>query len=299
MLGVPSSAGGHTPGMDLAPGALRAAGLLAGLAASGGSVVDHGDVAGFGRVPDPSHPDRQNIVAVARVARETASAVASIVKANQVPLVIGGDCTVTIGVVAGMRLAAAPTALLYFDGGPDLYTPGRIEFGNVDAMGLAHMLAIPGSDPVLTDIGGAPPLLQSQHVVLYGDAVPDSPTDLESVLMQQLALTRIQAELIHADVGGAAETAKARIEGAGDRFIVHFDVDVLGHMHMPLANMPNSDAAPLGLTVHEVITSLQIIAASPKFAGIVLTEVNPNNAPADDHLDRYIQMIIQGLSHVR
>lgn len=282
--------------MDLAPAALRAAGLLAGLATSGRAVLDHGDLAGFRRVPDPAHPDRQNIDAVARVAQDTASAVASMVKAGDTPLVLGGDCTITVGVVAGMRLAGTPTALLYFDGGPDLYTPGRIGYGNVDAMGLAHMLGIPGSDAKLTEIGGTPPLLQAEHVVLYGDAVPDDPADLESVLIQQLALTRIQADLVHADLSGAAEAARARIEGAGDRFIVHFDVDVIGHLHMPLANMPNPDAPPLGLSVQEVTTSLQIITASPQFAGIVLTEVNPNNAPNQYHLEHYAQMIVRGLS---
>lgn len=123
VLGVPSSAGGHTPGMELTPAALRDAGLLQRLAESGAAVVDHGDVTGFRRVPDRAHPDRQNIEAVAKVAREAASEVASIVMAGETLLVMGGDCTVTLGVVAGMRLAGVPTGLVYFDGGPDLYTP--------------------------------------------------------------------------------------------------------------------------------------------------------------------------------
>ena len=40
LLGVPSSAGAHMPGQELAPSALRNAGLLSSLRRAGGNVVD-------------------------------------------------------------------------------------------------------------------------------------------------------------------------------------------------------------------------------------------------------------------
>ncbi|MGN7799537.1 arginase family protein [Leifsonia sp. 22587] len=295
LVGVPSSAGGHTPGMDLAPAAIRAAGLVGMLEARGHDVRDLGDVRGFRRRPDPEHLDRQNIHEVRRVALETAAAVADAISGGRTPLVVGGDCTVTMGAVAGFRRAGEPTALVYMDGGPDLYTPGRIDYGNVDAMGLAHLLALPGSDPALTSLEGPPPLLRPDEVVLYGDALPEDRDDLEDAIAEQLGLVRVPASRIHLDPG-AAQAALAAAEEAGERFLVHFDVDVLGHQHLALANMPNPDAPPWGLTVDEAVTGLQVLTGSERFAGIVLTEVNPNNAPDEQTMGQYVELVVRGLT---
>ncbi|MDQ0642057.1 arginase [Microbacterium murale] len=233
------------------------------------------------------------------MAIDTAAAVVDVLHAGEIPLVIGGDCTVTMGVVAGFHDAGQPCALLYFDGGPDLYTPGRTEYGNLDAMGLAHMLSVAGSDAQLTSIWGDAPLLRSDEVVVYGDVIPEDPQDLENIVATQLQLQRVPATRIHQGVAVAARAALTAIEQAGPRFLVHFDVDVLAHMHMPLANMPNPDREPWGLTVEEVIDSLRIFAASDRFAGIVLTEVNPGNAPDQEVLVRYVKMITSGLDRAR
>ena len=284
--------------MDLAPTALREAGLLHLLGASGDRVADHDDTPGFRRRPDPERPDRQNITEVARVAADTAKAVVGVLSVNEIPLVIGGDCTVTMGVIAGFRDAEQPCALLYFDGGPDLYTPGRTQYGNLDATGLAHMLSIPGSDAQLTSIWGEAPLLRTDEVVIYGDVIPENSHDVENILVEQLRLKRVPASEVHADVAVAARTALAAIEQAGPRFLVHFDVDVLAHMQMPIANMPNPDGDPWGLTVAEVIESLRVFSASERFAGIVLTEVNPGNAPDEMFLKQYAKMITAGLTEI-
>lgn len=294
LVGVPSSAGGHTPGMDLGPAAIREAGLARLLRAAGDEVVDGGDVRGFRRRPDPAHLDRQNIQEVARVADETATAVATVLAAGRVPLVLGGDCTVTVGVVAGFRRAGHEAALMYVDGGPDLYTPGLIEYGNVDAMGVAHMLALPGSDEVLTTIEGSPPLLRPDQIVSYGDALPEENGDLELALLHELGIVRIPARCVHDDPDAPALAIQA-IASAGLRFVVHVDVDVLAHYQMPLANMPNPDSEPWGLTIDELVEALRAFTTDDRFAGLVLTEVNPGNAPDVTALDDYVQMIVAGV----
>lgn len=296
LIGVPSSAGGHTPGMDLAPAAIRAAGLADELTRRRMAVTDAGDVRGFRRRPDPDHPDRQNIAEVARVASETADAVAAVLAEGRTPLVVGGDCTVTVGVVAGFHRAGVPAALLYVDGGPDLYTPGGIAYGNVDAMGVAHLLDLPGADPVLAEVDGSTPLLRPEEVVLFGDALPEGEPDIERERVEQLALTRVPAAAVHADRSAAAGAALAAIEAAGERFVIHLDVDVLAHLQMPLANMPNPDAPPWGLYIDELVAALGVFTASDRFAGLVLTEVNPGNAPDPSTLRDYVRMVADAVA---
>src|SRR5271166_4151572 len=103
LIGVPSSAGAHHAGQDRAPAALRAAGIINRLQAAGVRITDAGDVAGSVFAVDHEHRRARNLTAVVAVARAVADAVAKEAAAGRRPLVVGGDCTITIGVVAGFR----------------------------------------------------------------------------------------------------------------------------------------------------------------------------------------------------
>jgi arginase len=103
MIGVPSSAGAHHAGQERAPAALRAAGLIGRLRAAGLPVADAGDLPVVAFEADHDHPGARNLAAVAGVARRVADAVAAVVASGRLPLVVGGDCTITLGVIAGFR----------------------------------------------------------------------------------------------------------------------------------------------------------------------------------------------------
>ena len=60
VVGVPSSAASYAAGQDLAPAALRSAGLLDQLVASGLEVHDDGDLPHQAWSPDRDHPLAQN-----------------------------------------------------------------------------------------------------------------------------------------------------------------------------------------------------------------------------------------------
>ena len=212
LLGVPSSAGAHTPGLEKGPAAIRDAGLIDLLR---GGVEDHGDVTAFRWRPDRERPNAKNAAAVARVATETAAGVARILGSGQTPLVVGGDCSITIGVVAGFVQRGIRPALLYIDGGPDLYTPATRPNGNLDAMALAHLLAIPGHVPEVAGVGRTVPLLTARDVVSYGHTLPEG--DIELRLLDELRVASVHADEVHTDVAGAANRARARSRWQGHR----------------------------------------------------------------------------------
>ncbi|MFY1693377.1 arginase family protein [Plantactinospora sp. WMMB782] len=291
LLGVPSSAGAHTPGLEKGPAAIREAGLADLLP---GGVEDHGDLPPFRWRPDRDRPDAKNVAAVARVAAATALGVTRILDSGQIPLVIGGDCSITVGVVAGFVQRGVRPALLYVDGGPDLYTPATRPNGNLDAMGLAHLLAIPGHVPALAGIAGTAPLLTPRDVVAYAHALP--PGDLELRLLDELGITHLHADEVHADPAGAAGRARREIEALGAPFVLHCDVDVLSFVDVPLADVPDSGGDPVGLRLAELAVSLAVFAASPRFAGLVLTEVNPDHAPDPGVLRHFVEVLASALA---
>ena len=192
---MPSSAGAHTPGIEKAPAALRTAGLVSTLGAD-----DHGDLSVRRWRPDRDHPNGQNPDVVAQVAAETAAAVATVAATGQTPLVLGGDCSITVGAVAGLLRDGGELTLLYMDGGPDLYTPETRANGNFDAMGVAHLLRLPGHVP-----GVAPVSLTPDRVVSYGHRMP--PDDHESVLLDRLGIAGVHARDINRDPDAAAARA--------------------------------------------------------------------------------------------
>lgn len=143
VIGAATSAGAYGPGQEQAPAAFRRHGLLAALKSAGRPVTDVGDVAHAVFRPDPDHPDRANVATVAEVCRAVARAVAAALDADGTALVLGGDCTIALGALAGALQGSESVGMVYIDADTDLNTPATGD-GILDWMGAAHMLGLPG-----------------------------------------------------------------------------------------------------------------------------------------------------------
>src|SRR5687767_2676847 len=115
VIGAPSSAGAYAPGQEKAPVAFRRHGLVAALESLGLNVADHGDVAEFRWRPDPGRPKAANLPAVRETSVAVAAKVAEALGRGEFVLVLGGDCTVEIGVVAGALSGSSSVGLIYVD----------------------------------------------------------------------------------------------------------------------------------------------------------------------------------------
>jgi arginase len=143
LIGVPSGAGACGVGQHGTPAALRAAGLAERLADAGMAVSDLGDSPPWPWRPDRTNRRAQNLGAVVEQVRTTATRVADgLAVPGRIALVLGGDCTIGFGTVAG-----AQSVLGDIDLHADLNTPASAGDGALDWMALAHMLAIPDSEP--------------------------------------------------------------------------------------------------------------------------------------------------------
>ncbi len=102
-MGVPSSAASYAAGQDLAPGALRSAGLLEQLIASGLEVHDDGDLPHQAWSPDRDHPLAQNAGQATMSVQQLADRLHPLLARGDIALVLGGNCTIALGVVAALR----------------------------------------------------------------------------------------------------------------------------------------------------------------------------------------------------
>ena len=277
LIGVPSSAGAHWPGQEKAPRVLREAGLVERLELSGLAVSDYGDLPRARFRPDPKQRRSQNLETVVEVARLVADRVEATLQAGEIPLLIGGDCTMELGVLAGFLRAGQDPVLLYLDGGVDLRTPATNPTGILDSMGVAHMIGEPGSAEELARVGSRFPLMGDERIVLFGY----EPNPPEIRVLERRSMPRYPAKIVRDRPREAATEALARVEEEAERFLVHFDVDVIDFVDFPIADVPQHNA---GLTFGEAIACLEVFVSSPYFAGLTITEFNPDHADEEGAL---------------
>jgi arginase len=291
VLGAASSAGSHHAGQDQAPRALREAGFVDRLRVAGLSVEDRGDVVTQVFAVDHAHPKRRNLPVTVRVARLVAQAVADALDHSRIPIILGGDCTITLGVVAGVQRRRPKVGLFYFDGDADLSSPDTTTSGVLDAMGVAHLLGV--ADTELAQLTGITPMLADQRLVLFGYDEGDPETFQERVLRQRPGLLRFADRQVRANPVGSATDALIALRHASDGVIVHFDVDAVDSGDLPLANFPHYGT---GVTLDQASQVLRIAAAAADLTAIVLTEVNPSYDPSGQQLRRYVQAVTDSLS---
>ena len=287
IIGVPSSAGARLTGQERAPAAFRAAGVYERLCAKGLDVTDLGDLPAVAYRPDPAHPRQQNLALVADVARQVADRVDRALASRRFPLVLGGDCSLSLGVLSGLIRHHPRVGLIYFDSDVDLNTPETTPSGIFDCMVMAHILG--RGAPELAGVGPRVPLLSEQDVVLFGyDAESGwtDPPELDAIERSRLSkypLARVQADAV-----AAAREALRDLERRSDAFLVHFDVDV---MDFPAADVPH----PRGLDMAAAFAALRTFVGSRKCAGVVVTELNVERDPDDSLTERVVHGLVEAL----
>jgi arginase len=276
VIGVPSSAGAYAPGQEGAPRALRSAGLLTGLAAAGVTLVDHGDAPVWRWAPDREQPYAQNLGAVVACASDTAERVRSALAAGEVALVLGGDCTVGLGTVAGNVPESKRLGVVYFDVHGDLNTPDSVPDGALDWMGVAHMLGEPNTARELREFGPRVPLLDDDQIVLLAhDTLHSTPHELEAI--ERRGLTRVPRADVAADPVASAQAALSALASC-DRLAVHFDVDCIDFTDAPLSENTGRNA---GLSQDHAFATLAEVLRDPRVSALTITELNPEHGAED------------------
>jgi arginase len=282
ILGAPTAAGAHWPGQERAPAALREAGLIEQLDSDGVQFVDCGDLPlepwqaartpwGGGMV--------NNLDRVIAVAERVRDEVAAIESEGRFPVILGGDCTITVGAVAGLLTAGIDPGLIYVDGGWDLSSPDLYPAGIMDSMGLGHMLDLPG----MTDLAAiAPrrPMLTPERFVQFGHG-PGSTDGSEEQLAEQHRFFHVSGRDVRGNGAAAARHALELLPANIWHYHVHFDVDVIDFFDAPVADVPLHGN---GLPYADAFAAVRVFVQDPRCVGLTVTEFNPDHASVDPAL---------------
>jgi arginase len=276
---------------------LRDAGLADALTAAGLAVFDGGDLPVSNFATTASSSGARNLPAVLEVVGLVADAVAAARTDGDVVVLLGGDCTLVLGAVAGLRKleqASNRVGVLYLDGDADLDTPQE-GWGVLDSCGVAHLLG--DGDPQLAGLRPDGPLLDAASLVLFGF----HPAQLSAGQWRRFAgrgLYGVPVTSIPAGTAGRrARQALARLRDK-PALLCHLDVDVIDYASFPLADCPRYHG---GLSLSDTFDAVTAAAGHPGLACLTLTEVNPDHDPtgelSQELVSRWAKAIAAGIVH--
>jgi arginase len=242
----------------------------------------------FRWTPDPENPRAANAPAVIDRAGQVAAFVRSAPIEDTV-LVLGGDCTVGVGTVAGLCGQVERLGLVYLDRHADLNVPESTVDGAMDWMGVAHMLDIDGAVDGLAALPGHRPMLTSGQISFLGLGVQ---TDFEASVISDLGLPSVDVSLAASDPVRSAQAALSPLSGC-DGLAVHFDVDVVDFLDAPLAENTDRGTAPSLAACGEMLTEL---LSDARVRALTVTEFNPHHGATDGTTTRrLIELLVNCL----
>jgi arginase len=288
VLGVPIDSVGRSGGTELAPAALREAGLVGRLGAA-----DRGDldvrIRGDERDQETGIVGSPDVLATTTAVR---AAVAEMVTAGERPLVLGGCCALVPGALAGVRDAAGSVGIANVDGHVDVYDGSTSPTGEGADMPLAVAFGL--GPAAWVEAAGGPSTRPAEGVVL-GARDPEEAVDIAPLLEGDLAeLLVLSPEDLRAQgLGEAGELSATRLAERTGGFWIHLDVDVLDERAMPATDY----LMPDGLEWEEVAELLAPLCASSAAAGMSIGCLNPEKDPGGRLTQRTRDLVVGTLRH--
>jgi arginase len=273
LIGVPVAEGAGRTGAEAGPRALRAAGLREALQASGVAVHDKGNlILDEARHVRPlAHPNPA-LKALGEVAGWTgviARAVGAVPHA-QVPVMLGGDHSISMGTLSGLSRRAAtmgrPLFLLWIDAHPDCHTLATTQSGHLHGTPVAYALGVDGFGEAFPPV--THPIAASNVCMLGLRSIDPA----EASLIARMGIeAHASVDVARLGVAAALEPFLDRVRAADGLLHVSFDADAIDPMEAPGVGTP----VPGGLSVAEARAIMTTIRESGLLASLDLVEVNP------------------------
>jgi len=278
LLGVPLYTLSRYHGMGDAPGALREAGL----AGAHESPNDLGDVE-IPRLKDDLTEGRiKNLSHFREATSRTCAALKSFRQGFL--LIIGGECSETVGAMAGLAGAyGGKPGMLWLDAHGDFNVPDTSPSGYIGGMCLA--MACGMVRDLDLGIGQAPPPLAGERLVHVGSRALDPP---EVVAFNSSPAKLFTAQQVKS-IGAAevAEEAARHLDNRSDWIACHLDVDVIDPELIPAVSHP----IPGGLTMEETSTIIAKLMGTGKLRLIELAAYNPPTDRRADSAKRIVELL--------
>lgn len=272
ILGVPMDLGADRRGVDMGPSAMRTVGLSERLARLGYDVADWGNI--VVPIPEVLRIIDQKIKYLPEVAEANGSLadkVEAVLQEDAIPVVLGGDQSISIGDIAGVsafyRQRNQKVGVIWLDAHGDMNTPETTPSGNIHGMPYAASLGMGAEE--LTSIKGFAPKLDPKACVLIGArSIDDGERDnIRASGLHAFTMRDIDERGLRAVVEEAIRLATSDTAG----LFVSIDMDFFDPFYAPGVGTP----VPGGATFREGHLAMEMIADTQQLIALEVVEVNP------------------------
>lgn len=271
LVGVPQDVGASKKGVDMGPGALRVAGIIQKLRALGHEVKDFGTIDCYTVDQfDAVDPDKLGLNYM-DIILDTASLlkerVEIIINSGYMPLILGGDHSISIGSMAGLKKQHnGESGVIWIDAHGDFNIPKTSPTGNIHGMPLA--VATGRGHKKLLEVGPSPTVREENTVIIAARDIDKE----EAILLKESGVTVFSMmDIIRKGITTVAQEAIEIATKGVNHFHVSFDVDCLD----PQVAQGTGTQVPGGLHYREAVLLLESISANDKLSSFELVEVNP------------------------
>jgi arginase len=267
VIGATLDLGAGRRGVDMGPSAIRYAGLAARLSELGYEYVDLGNVeTAVAEATDAGDEHARFLPQIKETSERIAQLVWRAARDGFVPVVLGGDHSVSLGTLSGLREEHGPGGAIWIDAHGDLNSPETSPSGNVHGMVLAAGLGLAGDR--FRGEGWGLPALEPGRVALVGVRALD---EGERELLRELdAKVFTMSDVDRLGVERAIREALTHVAGPG--FVhVSLDMDAIDPDVAPGVGTPVRG----GLSYREAHLAMELVAESGLASSLDVVEVNP------------------------
>lgn len=232
--------------------------------------LEHHPLVDWGRTLfPPDVPGQSEAGRIGRFCRNLADELETALRADEFPVVIGGDHSVAIGTWSGVaRVVEAPVGLLWIDAHLDSHTPETSYSGAIHGMPLACLLG--RGDKRLLNLGLNGAQVSAAHTVVFG---PRSYEPEELDFLRTMGVRIIDSEeVINRGFAACLAEAIARVSTAQAGFGVTLDLDAIDPGLAPGVGSPE----PEGLWDGDIVSALHQLSALPGLKALEIVEYNPD-----------------------
>lgn len=250
-------------GLGLGPDALLAAGLVKRLVGSG-HVATGPSVATL--EPD-AREDGRTALNIGKLGASTAALVRTARDEGRPILVLAGDDTASVGVVAGLQQSAGiggTVGIVWLDAHGDFNTPETSFSGILAGMPMAILAGLAG--PLWRGAAGLVAPIPTDRMLIAGVRELDEREEalLRSTSVQLVSSADIQARAPFQD-------AVDRIARQCAILALHIDLDLLDPHLIPSATTPSAK----GLSLPEAVEAISYVLRTGRVAVVTLASLNP------------------------
>ena len=280
---------GHQPGTWRAPQVLMAAGLGAATGASEVLQLER-PTYDFDAQPGTRIRNGQSIRAFSL---KLSDRVRSVLEQGSFPLVIGGDCSILLGSLYGLRRWGG-RGLVHIDGHSDFYRMSDQDAERLGAAaGMDLALASGRGEALLSDWSNVGTLAHDSDILQIGERESlDQLNRIPGTGIAQITSQRILSEGILRAASSTIEKLKA---SDIDHAWMHVDLDVLDQTEMPAVDSPGSP----GLNFEQLAELVHALCASGRIDGADFAIYDPDRDKGLSYARPIVDCIARGVGALR